>query len=41
MIVFLDTDILIDVATDRKPFSEDSSRVLDMAERHLFSTFVA
>jgi len=41
MIVLLDTNILIDVALDRKPFSKDSSRFMDMAERRLFSSFIA
>jgi predicted nucleic acid-binding protein len=41
MIVLFDTDVLIDVATERKPFSTHSSAVLDAAEAHLFVSFIA
>jgi predicted nucleic acid-binding protein len=41
MIALLDTDVLIDVALDRKPFSEFSSVVLDGAEHHFYRAFIA
>lgn len=41
MIALLDTDVLIDVALDRKPFSEFSSIVLDSAEHHFYHAFIA
>lgn len=41
MTVLLDTDILIDVALDRKPFSDYSSEVLDNAEQRVFQAYVA
>ena len=41
MIVLLDTDVLIDVALDRKPFVEYSSAVLDLAENHRIKGFIA
>ena len=41
MNVLLDTDILIDVALDRKPFSDFSSHILDAAESKVFKSFIA
>jgi predicted nucleic acid-binding protein len=41
MIVLLDTDVLLDVALNREPFSEFSSLVLDSAEQRLFQAFLA
>ena len=41
MNVLLDTDILIDVALDRKPFSYFSSLVLDAGEKNAFKSFIA
>lgn len=41
MNVLLDTDVLIDVALDRKPFSDYSSRILDAAESKAFKSFIA
>ena len=41
MICLLDTDVLIDVALDRLPFSEYSSVVLDLAEQRLIKAFIA
>ncbi len=41
MIALLDTDVLIDVALDRQPFSNDSSAVLDAAQRREFQAFIA
>jgi len=41
MNALLDTDILIDVALDRKPFTKASSVVLDLAQQHRFEGFVA
>ncbi len=41
MIVLLDTDVLIDVALNREPFSEFSSIVLDSAEQRLLQAFIA
>lgn len=33
--VFLDTDVLLDVVFDRKPFSEHASRLLGLCEKNL------
>ena len=41
MIVFLDTDILIDLALDRKPFSDDAATLIDAAENRHFESFIA
>jgi predicted nucleic acid-binding protein len=41
MIVLIDTDVLIDVALNREPFSEFSSIVLDGVEQRLFQAFIA
>lgn len=41
MIALLDTDVLIDVALDRQPFSNDSAAVLDAAQRREFQAFIA
>ncbi|MFQ5708212.1 MAG: type II toxin-antitoxin system VapC family toxin [bacterium] len=41
MIALVDTDVLIDVALDRKPFSDHSSALLDAAQRRSFHAFVA
>lgn len=35
MICLLDTDVLIDVALDRSPFSDFSAGVFDLAEKRL------
>jgi len=41
MIALLDTDVLIDVALDRQPFSSDSAAVLDAAQRRELQAFIA
>ena len=41
MIVLLDTDILIDIALDRKPFSDHAAIVLDLCQQNFLSGFVA
>ena len=41
MTVLLDTDILIDVATDRAPFSAPAATLLDALEHRPGSAFVA
>ncbi len=41
MIALLDTDVLIDVALDRQPFSNDSAAVLDAAQRREFQAYIA
>ena len=41
MIVLIDTDVLIDVALDRRPFSDSAAWVLDAAQRHEFQAFIA
>ncbi len=41
MIALIDTDILIDVALEREPFSEYSSKVIDYAETRSFHAFIA
>ncbi len=41
MIVLLDTDVLIDVALDRKPHAEAAARLLDRLEQRLGSAYVA
>ena len=41
MIVLLDTDVLIDVALDRRPFVEYSSAILDLAENSQIKGFIA
>ena len=41
MTALIDTDILIDVALEREPFSEHSSKVLDHAETRSFQAFIA
>lgn len=41
MKIFLDTDILIDVALDRKPFSNDASLLLDKLEMKQADGFIA
>lgn len=41
MIVLLDTDVLIDVALERRPHSDDAARLLDLAERGAVRGFVA
>ena len=41
MIVLLDTDILIDVATDRKPFAEYSAKILDEVENRRLQACIA
>ena len=39
--MLLDTDVLIDVALDRHPYSESSSELLDRVERSARRAFVA
>ena len=39
--MLLDTDILIDVALDRRPFSDPASELLDRIERGAESAFIA
>ena len=41
MIILLDTDILIDLALDRKPFSEPAAGLLDALEQRPGRAFVA
>ena len=41
MTILLDTNILLDVATDRKPFADGSSRLLDWCEQHPGSAHIA
>ncbi|MFA6292085.1 MAG: PIN domain-containing protein [Victivallales bacterium] len=41
MKIFLDTDVLIDVALDRKPFSNDASLLLDKLEMKQADGFIA
>ena len=41
MIVLIDTDVLIDVALDRMPFSESASMLLNAAEVKVFKSFIA
>ena len=41
MIVLLDTDILIDIALDRKPFSDYAATILDYCQKNLLSGYVA
>lgn len=39
--MLLDTDILIDVALDRRPYSESAARLLDRVERGQGDAFIA
>lgn len=39
--MLIDTDVLIDVALDRKPHSEAACELLDRLERHPGSAFIA
>lgn len=39
--LFLDTNIIIDVLADRKPFSESCSRIFDYAEKGKISLFIS
>ncbi len=41
MIVLIDTDILLDVALQRKPFFEDSAKIIDLVESNRIMGFVA
>lgn len=41
MIILVDTDVLVDVALDREPFSRDSCALLDRLERRPGAGFVA
>jgi predicted nucleic acid-binding protein len=41
MIVFFDTDVLIDLALDRKPFSDVAVKLIDAAENRKFDSFIA
>ena len=41
MIVLLYTDILIDIALDRKPFSDHAVIVIDFCQKNILSGFVA
>ena len=39
--MLIDTDVLIDVALDRKPHSEAACELLDRLERHPAGAFIA
>jgi predicted nucleic acid-binding protein len=39
--VFLDTNVIIDVLADRKPFSESSSKLFDYAEKGRINLFIS
>jgi predicted nucleic acid-binding protein len=39
--VFLDTDVIIDFLTDRKPFSEFAARLFTLAEREYLRLYVS
>ena len=39
--ILLDTDVLIDIALDRRPHSEPASELLDQVERGLQSAYIA
>ncbi len=39
--ILLDTDVLIDIALDRRPHSEPASELLDLLERGLQSAYIA
>ena len=41
MIVLLDTDVLIDVALQREPFFQYSSKVLELAEQKIINAYLA
>lgn len=41
MKILIDTDILLDVALNREPFSEHSGQILDAAEQKLFQGYIA
>lgn len=41
MIVFIDTDILLDIALKRVPFYKDSTKVIDLVENNILTGFVA
>jgi predicted nucleic acid-binding protein len=41
MILLLDTDVLIDVALDRNPYSEAAGNLLDWLEQHSGTAYVA
>lgn len=41
MIVLLDTDVLIDFALNREPFSKYASNLLELAEQKIFTTYLA
>lgn len=41
MILLLDTDVLIDVALQREPFIQHSSKILDLAEQNIVSAYIA
>lgn len=41
MILFLDTDIIIDLALDRKPFSDYATKLIDGAENCRFDSYIA
>lgn len=41
MILFLDTDVLIDLALDRKPFSKYADELLDFIQRRHVKTFIS
>ncbi len=39
--VFLDTNIIIDIALDRKPFSEESFEILSLCEKGLIKGYIS
>lgn len=41
MIIFIDTDILLDIALKRTPFFKDSAKVIDLVENNVLTGFVA
>lgn len=41
MILFLDTDVLIDLALDRRPFANHSEKLLDFIQQNAVKTFIA
>lgn len=41
MIVLIDTDVLIDVALDRRPFSDPAGRLLDALQERRGEGYVA
>ncbi|MBI2634890.1 PIN domain-containing protein [Candidatus Peregrinibacteria bacterium] len=41
MIIFLDTDVLIDLVQDRKPFSDDAAYLIEYIQKNKIKSFVA